>query len=360
MDNVYIIAEAGVNHNGSVELAYQLIDLAIEAGANAVKFQSFHAENLACQNAPKAEYQTRLTGLNESQFEMLKTLELSETAQVNLYRYCQQKGISFLSSPFDLESADFLINKLNCSQIKIASGEITNLPLLFKVAKANRSIILSTGMSTLGNIETALGILAYGYLNPTMNEYPSLHMCEQAFISNEGQQILQEKVSLLHCTSEYPAPYDEIHLRVIQTLGDVFGLTIGYSDHTLGTAVSIAAVACGAQIIEKHFTLDKSMQGPDHQASLEPKELISMVQGIRQVELALGNSKKIPTMSEIKNRSISRKSLVALKKIKKGDVFCEQNVGSKRPGHGVSPIYFSRVKNQIADRDYEKDELVGM
>ncbi len=360
MHKTYIIAEAGVNHNGSLELAKNLVDVAVEAGADAVKFQTFHAEDLVCRNAPKAKYQIKTTEQDESQYSMLKALELSGQEQVELQQYCLQKKIEFLSSPFDLKSADFLMRSLNLSTLKIASGEITNFPLLLKIAQAQRSIILSTGMSTLGEIESALALLAWGYLFSTEDPKPSMNCFEKAYFSNEGQSILQEKISLLHCTSEYPAPFEEVNLRAMQTMRDAFNLPVGYSDHTLGTAVSIAAVAQGAQIIEKHFTLDKKMQGPDHQASLEPHELAALISGIRQVELAIGGRQKLPRQSELKNRSIARKSLVALKDVQQGDVFNEHNLGCKRPANGVAPSYYYNVYNKLAGRDYVEDELIEL
>ena len=302
----FIIAEAGVNHNGSLEL------------------------------------------------------ELSESDQTELYFYCQDKKIQFLSSPFDLGSMNFLCQTLKLPVIKIASGEITNLPLLLRVSRSNISIILSTGMCSLGEIETALAILAFGYTYSSEEINPFDISYKEIYYSENGQKILQEKVSLLHCTSEYPAPFAEANLRAMQTLRNCFLLPIGYSDHTMGIAVAIAAVACGAEIIEKHFTIDKSLPGPDHQASLNPQELATMIQHIRQVELALGNSKKIPTTSELKNRFIARKSLVSLKKIKKGDLLNEENMGCKRPGGGISPTKFYEYKNKRAERDYEKDDLIGM
>ncbi|EKD71483.1 MAG: N-acetylneuraminic acid synthase [uncultured bacterium] len=355
----FIIAEAGVNHNGSLELARRLVDLAKKAGADAVKFQTFHAEDLVCLSAPKADYQKASTSTNESQYEMLKSLELSEQDQVKLHQYCKEQEIIFLSSPFDMRGVNFLCQTLALSLIKIPSGEITNLPLLLKVAQTGKPVILSTGMSSLGEIEEALAILAFGYSHPLEDIHFSKYSYNEIYYSDAGQKILQEKVSLLHCTSEYPAPFDEINLRAIQTLHQAFGLPVGYSDHTLGIAVAIAAVACGAKIIEKHFTLDKSLPGPDHQASLEPQDLTAMVSGIREVELALGNGKKLPTTSELKNRLIARKSLVSLEKINKGEFFSEKNIGCKRPGNGISPINFYNYQGKCAERNYEKDELIG-
>lgn len=354
----FIIAEAGVNHNGSLTLAKKLVDAAVAAGADAVKFQTFQAEDLVCTHAPKAEYQKASTSSDESQFEMLKSLELSKEHHLELFKYCKQQSIQFLSSPFDLNGVDFLTDIIDLPLIKIPSGEITNLPLLLKVARKNKNVILSTGMSTLGEIENALSILAFGYL--LKNEDPTIDLLNENYYSDAGQEILRQKVSLLHCTTEYPTPFEEVNLRVMNTLKQAFGLPVGYSDHTLGIAVSIAAVANGATIIEKHFTLDKTMPGPDHKASLEPVELAAMIQGIRQVELAMGNTKKIPTKSELKNRAIARKSLVALEKITKGEPYSEKNLGCKRPGSGISPIQFYSMKEKVSDRDYEKDEMIGM
>ena len=356
--NVYILAEAGVNHNGSLALAQSLVDVACDAHVDAIKFQTFRTEELVCHHAPIAEYQKK-TG-NNSQFEMLKSLELKEEEQIELYQYCQHKNIEFLSSPFDLKSADFLIKTLNLSQIKIASGEMTNHPLLLHIARAGKSVILSTGMSTLGEIEAALGVLAYGYIHKEKTIHPSLQSSEMYYYSDEGQCFLKEKVILLHCTSQYPAPFDEINLRAMNTMQPAFDLPVGYSDHTSGIHVPIAAVAMGAKLIEKHFTLDKKMQGPDHQASLDPDELKKMVEQIRQIEVCLGSRRKFPTPSEFKNRAIGRKSLVALSKIKKGDILNENNIGCKRPGTGLPPSYLSNMVGQCAERDYEKDDLIGL
>ncbi len=355
----FIIAEAGVNHNGSLKLAKNLVDIAVDSGADAIKFQTFKADDLVCLHAPKAQYQ-KISGENESQYNMLKFLELSEKDQTELHQYCSHRKILFLSSPFDLDSAHFLCQTLQVPFIKIPSGEITNLPLLLKISRSGIPSILSTGMSSLGEIETALGILAFGYLYPTEEVNPAISSYDKIYYAKNGQEILQKKVSLLHCTSEYPAPFAEANLHAIQTLKRAFLLSVGYSDHTLGITVAIAAVACGAEIIEKHFTLDKSLPGPDHQASLDPQELKAMIQGIRQVELALGTSQKIPTGSELKNRLIARKSLVSLEKIKKGALLNEKNMGCKRPGDGISPTKFYEYKDKIAERDYEKDDLIGI
>ncbi len=333
--HTFIIAEAGVNHNGSLELAKKLVDIAVEAGADAIKFQTFKANKISVRNAPKADYQKETTNKNESQFDMLKKLELDEVSHKILIDYSIKKGIEFLSTPFDLESAEFLTGQLNLPKIKISSGDITNAPLLLKIAKTGIPVILSTGMSTLSEIEEALSVLAYGYTNFT--EKPSLDIFTKAFASIEGQQFLQEKVTLLHCTSEYPAPFDEVNLKAMDTIKNAFQLPVGLSDHTPGIAVPIAAVARGARIIEKHFTLDKNLPGPDHKASLEPNELKEMVRSIRQVEAALGSPIKSPTLSELKNKTVVRKSLVIASKVKQGENFTEENLTVKRPGNGISP-----------------------
>lgn len=356
--STYIIAEAGVNHNGSLALAKQLVDVAKAAGADAVKFQTFKAEALVSQSAPKADYQKKSTAKDESQLAMLKALELGEEEQVELQQYCQQAKIEFLSTPFDLQSVDFLNHTCHLSKFKVASGEINNLPLLVKIAQAGKPIILSTGMSTLGDIELALSVLVYGYLNPEGTLYPSLTQCADVYYTAQGQQIARDNITLLHCTTEYPAPVHEVNLRAMHTMQKTFGLNVGYSDHTLGDAVALAAVACGATMIEKHFTLDPNMPGPDHQASLSPAGLTAMIAGIRQVELALGHGKKIPSSSELKNRAIARKSLVAKRAIKQGETLTQDNVCTKRPGNGLSPLCFNSINGQPAERDYAVDELI--
>lgn len=356
-NQTYIIAEAGVNHNGSLDLAKQLIDAAVEAGADAVKFQTFKAEKLVGRNAPKAEYQTKTTDGAESQFAMIKKLELDEEAHFVLINYCREKGIQFLSTPFDLESVDLLASRFDLPRLKISSGELTNAPLLLKAARAGKPIILSTGMATLGDIEQALGVLAFGYTHS--HSVPSLSTFQQAYISEKGQRVLQEKVILLHCTTEYPAPYEEVNLRAMDTLRNAFGLPVGFSDHTRGIAVPVAAVARGAIVIEKHFTLDRNLPGPDHKASLEPNELREMVKSIRQVEHALGSPIKSPTASELKNMVVARKSLVAARAIQQGERFTEENLAVKRPGDGISPVHYWEWLEKTASRDYEPDEKVS-
>lgn len=357
MSRTYIIAEAGVNHNGSLDMAKELIDVAAEAGADAVKFQTFKADNLVNKSARKAEYQQRLTENQESQYEMLKKLELSVDMHLELEKHCRSKNIEFLSTPFDLESVDFLDKVMNVTLLKVSSGDITNGPLLVKMAKTQKPIILSTGMSSLGEVEEALAVLAYGYTS-RKDRQPSIEDFRLAYGSVEGLKVLKEKVSLLHCTTEYPTPFDEVNLQVMGTLKQSFGLAVGLSDHTKGISIPVAAVARGAEIIEKHFTLNRQLPGPDHQASLDPAELKQMIQSIREVERALGETNKYPTISELKNKTVARKSLVAKKAIQKGEVFSEDNVTIKRPGNGLSPMQFWNLSGTIADRSYQQDELI--
>ena len=352
----YIIAEAGVNHNGSLQQAVRLVDIAAESGADAVKFQTFRADQLVSRIATKAEYQAKHTDAQESQHAMIQRLELDEAAHATLSLHCKAKGIEFLSTPFDLKSLEMLVQVFNLSIIKLSSGDITNAPLLLETARTGKPVILSTGMSTLGEIEMALGILAFGYTG--INERPSLLAFEKAYGSAKGRDELQNKVSLLHCTTEYPAPFAEINLRAMATLQQSFGLPVGYSDHTPGISIPVAAVALGAVIIEKHFTLDRNLPGPDHKASLEPDELKQMVQSIREVELALGSSIKQPTASELRNRPVARKSLVADRDVRKGEAFMQDNLAVKRPGDGISPVHYWEWLEKIADRDYQQDDKV--
>ena len=328
--SVFIIAEAGVNHNGSLELAKQLVDKAKEAGVDCVKFQTFIAKNIVSKNAAKAEYQKKQTENLESQHEMLKKLELSFDEFIELKNYCLEKEIEFLSTAFDFESIDFL-SELGMRIWKIPSGEITNLPYLIKIAKLKSKVILSTGMSTIDEINDAVNVL---------NE-------------NGASEII-----ILHCTTEYPTPYEDVNLRAMLTIKEKFGVNVGYSDHTMGMEVPIAAVALGATVIEKHFTLDRNMQGPDHKASLEPNELKNMVDAIRHIEKALGNGVKQVAESEKKNLAIARKSIIAKKNIKKGEILSEDNLTVKRPGDGISPMRWFEVIGAVSIRDFERDELI--
>ncbi|WP_126428728.1 N-acetylneuraminate synthase [Brevibacillus marinus] len=356
MPNTFIIAEAGVNHNGSLAIAKDLIRVAAEAGADAVKFQTFQAEKIISRYAEKAAYQKQTTKADESQLEMVKKLELDVAAHLELKAYCDQFQIQFLSTPFDLESVDLLVRQLHVRKLKVPSGEITNGPLLLKVAQTGLPVILSTGMATLAEVEQALGVLAFGYTHSQAQ--PSLSAFQAAYCSEAGQQALREKVTLLHCTTEYPCPYEEVNLRAMDTLAAAFGLPVGLSDHTAGIAVPIAAAARGAKVIEKHFTLDRNLPGPDHQASLEPAELKEMIRGIRQVEAALGSPVKAPAPSELKNRTVARKSLVAAKAIAPGETYTEENLTCKRPGTGVSPMHYWEWLGKTADKHYQADEVI--
>lgn len=329
MKHVLVIAEAGVNHNGSIELAKRLVDAAADAGADIVKFQTFKADTIVSKTAQKADYQKRTTGASETQYEMLKRLELSETDHEVLIGRCRERGIKFLSTPFDLDSIRYL-HSLGLSCTKVPSGEITNLPYLRAVNANGGKVILSTGMSTLDEVAAALAVLKD---------------CE---------------VSLLHCTTEYPCPPNEVNLRAMLTLKERFGLPVGYSDHTQGIEIPVAAVAMGATIVEKHFTLDRNMEGPDHKASLEPSELKAMVVAIRKVEMALGDGDKAPTPSERKNMPIARKSIVAARPIRKGEVFTESNLAVKRPGTGVSPMRWDEFVGKVANRDYGEGESIAL
>ena len=329
---VFIIAEAGVNHNGSIDLAKKLIDVASNAGADAVKFQTFKAKNLVTKNAKKAIYQKDTTNIKESQFNMLKKLELNIEAHKELILYCNSKKIIFLSSPFDHESIELLKN-LDLEILKIPSGEITNLPYLRHIGKLNKRIILSTGMSNIDEVKSALNILI-----------------------NSGTK--KNNITVLHANTEYPTPMEDVNLRAMLTIGKELDINFGYSDHTLGIEVDIAAVAMGASCIEKHFTLDCNMQGPDHKASLEPNQLKAMVVAIRNTELALGSSIKKPSRSETKNIKIVRKSIVAKTKIRKGEILLEKNLSAKRPGEGISPMKWDSVVGTKATKDYNEDELI--
>jgi N,N'-diacetyllegionaminate synthase len=330
--SVFIIAEAGVNHNGSVDLAKQLIDIAANSGADAVKFQTFKAENLVAKNTQKAEYQKQTTDASESQFDMIKKLELDVETHKELIAYCQDKNIMFLSTPFDHDSIELLSN-LGLKIFKIPSGEITNLPYLRHIGSLGKQIVLSTGMSNLEEVEDALNILI-----------------------NAGTS--KDNITVLHANTMYPTPMEDVNLNAMLTIQKELGVSVGYSDHTLGIEVDIAAVAIGASVIEKHFTLDKTMDGPDHKASLEPKELKAMVSAIRNIEKALGGDEKKPSPSESVNIEVVRKSIVANQNIKKGDFLTNENITVKRPGSGISPMQWDEVIGTPASKDYNADELI--
>jgi len=352
---IFIIAEAGVNHNGNADMAFQLVDAAIEAGADAVKFQTFKAKNLVTKNAVKANYQKKTTSANVSQFDMLKRLELSEELHHELISYCKNKSIQFLSTAFDHESLNFLVNDLKIDQLKIPSGEITNAPLLLAHAKTNKNLIVSTGMATLGEIEEALGVLAFGLVS---YDKPSSQAFQAAYFSDQGQQALKEKITLLHCTTEYPAPPADINMKAMSSMSNAFGLSVGYSDHSEGIVVPIVAASMGASLIEKHFTLDKNLPGPDHKASLEPNELKAMIEAIRTVEMVVGDGRKVPKLSEIDNRRVVRKSIVAAQKIDKGELFTENNLAVKRPGYGISPMQYWDLVGTKSLSSFDVDALI--
>ncbi len=332
MDRVFIIAEAGVNHNGSVELAKKLIDVAAGAGADAVKFQTFKAEKLVSKAAKKAAYQQETTDTSESQYEMIKKLELDVGTHKELITYCKKKEIIFLSTPFDHDSIE-LLHSLGLEIFKIPSGEITNLPYLRHIGSLGKRVILSTGMADIGEIEDAIDVL-------TTTGTP------------------KEKITILHANTMYPTPMEDVNLRAMQTIACTFKCDVGYSDHTLGIEVDIAAVAMGAKVIEKHFTLDKRMEGPDHKASLEPHELRAMVDAIRNIEKALGTGIKKPSPSEKPNMTIARKSIVAARPIAKGECLTEENLTIKRPGNGMSPMRWDEIIGTIAPKEYETDEPI--
>lgn len=329
-----IIAEAGVNHNGDIGLAKQLIDVAAVAGADFVKFQTFSADSQVTQSAKKADYQIQATGSSESQYEMLSKLELTEAMHHELIKHCKKRNIAFLSTGFDIESVDLLV-RLEQELFKVPSGEITNLPYLRYVGRLKKKVILSTGMSTLGDIESAIAVL-------------------------EHAGTPRSNITVLHCTTEYPTPMCEVNLRAMQSICAAFDVAVGYSDHSQGIEVSIAAVALGATVIEKHFTLDRNLPGPDHQASLEPDQLQAMISAIRNIEIALGDGVKRLTPSESKNMPIARKSLVASRAIKSGEMFTVENLATKRPGIGISPMKWDDVLGRYARRDFLIDELIEL
>lgn len=333
MKRTLIIAEAGVNHNGDINLAKKLIDVAADAGADYVKFQTFKAENLVQKKAKKAVYQVENTGNNDSQFEMLKKLELTYENHAILIEYCKSKKIKFLSTAFDFESIDFLKNKLDF--YKIPSGEITNSLYLEKVSKLNLAVVMSTGMANMEEVKAAINVLLINGVN-------------------------KDSITVMHCNTEYPTPMEDVNLTAMLSIKKELGVKIGYSDHTLGIEIPIAAVALGAEVIEKHFTLDRTMVGPDHKASLEPNELKAMVLAIRNIEIALGDGIKKPSKSEQKNIVVARKSIVAIENIKKGDVFSVENISVKRPGNGISAMRWQEVVGTAAVRDFKEDELIEL
>lgn len=353
--SVFVIAEAGVNHNGSTERALALVDAAADAGADAVKFQTFRAEKLARRGAPKADYQTANGAEGEDQLAMLKALELDDAAHRAVAARCVTRGIAFLSSPFDEDSLDFLARDIGVDRIKLGSGELTNGPLLLRAARSGLPLILSTGMATLGEVEAALALLAFGYTAPN-DAAPGRAAFAAAWNDPHARRRLAERVTLLHCTTEYPSPPEDANLRGMDTLHAAFSLDVGFSDHTQGIMMPVAAVARGASVIEKHFTLDRALPGPDHKASLEPAELAAMVAAIRAVEMALGDGVKAPRPSECANIPVARRSLVAARAIAAGEVIRPDAVAAKRPGNGRSPMDYWDVVGRPSRRAYAEDE----
>ena len=332
MNKIFIIAEAGVNHNGDIQTAKELIDVAAAAEADAVKFQTFKADTLVCRQAPKAAYQMETTSAEESQFDMLKKLELTPDMHRELIDYCHEKNIMFLSTPSDLDSLHYLVD-CGLAVIKIPSGEITNYPLIREAGRSGKRIILSSGMSTIDEVRETVAVL---------------------------KENGSTDITVLHCNTEYPTPFSDVNLRAMQTIKEETGVSVGYSDHTPGIEAAVAAAALGATVIEKHFTLDRNMKGPDHKASLEPNELTEMVRAVRHIEQALGDGEKKPSASEKKNMAVARKSLVAKCLIKGGEMFTEENLTAKRPGTGLSPMLWNQVIGQKAKRDFAADEMIEL
>jgi N,N'-diacetyllegionaminate synthase len=329
-DKCFIIGEAGVNHNGDIEIAKKLIDVACDAKVDAVKFQTFKAENLVTKNAEKAKYQKETTG-DGSQFEMLKKLELSYEDHLILEQYCENRGTMFISTPFDFESVD-LLQKLNMPLYKVSSGDLTNIPFLMYIAILNKPMIISTGMANLGEVEKAVQAI---------------------------KRVGNDQINLLHCTSNYPTAYEDVNLSAMLTLKNAFKVTVGYSDHTEGIEIPIAAVAMGAKIIEKHFTLDKNMGGPDHKASLNPAELKQMVNSIRNIEKAIGDGIKVCNKNEESTKKLARKSIVAGKRIKSGEIISYENITFKRPENGVSPLFIDEIVGKVAIYNIDIDEFIN-
>lgn len=353
----FVIAEAGVNHNGELALALQLVEVAADAGADAVKFQTFSARALASAMTPKAAYQQRTTGDGESQLAMLERLELSEADHRVLLRRCKELGIEFMSTPFGTEALDMLVG-LGVKRLKLGSGELTNGPLLLRAARTGLPAILSTGMSSLHEVADAVGVLAFGW-TASRDIPPSQRAFEAALAAVTGRAAVAQNLVLLQCTTEYPAPIDQTNLRAMDTLAERFGCPVGLSDHTGGIYAALAAVARGAAVVEKHFTLDRTLPGPDHRASLEPVELAALVRGVRDVESALGSPDKAPVEAELGNRAVTRRSIVAARPITAGTLLEARDLAAKRPGGGISPMRWWDVLGREATRDYATDELIS-
>jgi N-acetylneuraminate synthase len=352
-----IIAEAGVNHNGDRSRALALVNTAVRAGADVVKFQSFRADKLATAGAAKADYQRVTTGSAQSQLEMLRTLELGADDERCIAEACAAAGIIYMSTAFDADSATHLVKNVGVATLKVGSGDLTNAPLLLHLARFKLPIILSTGMATLAEIERALGVIAFGFLRE-QGARPTLADFSEILLDRRTWTELRSKVTLLHCTTEYPADSHTINLRAMATLSSAFGLPVGFSDHSRGIHIAAAAVALGATMIEKHVTPDRSLPGPDHRASIEPDEFAAMVANIRDVEAALGDGRKVPAVEEVANRNVARRSLVAAAKIARGEVFTIDNIAVKRPGNGIAPERYWEFLGRAANRDYAPDDLI--
>lgn len=355
---MFIIAEAGVNHNGSLDRAIELVKVAKSAGADAVKFQTFNASALARNNAPKAEYQKKTTGSNETQLQMLKKLELSYDDHHILAEVCNQTNIEFMSTPFDDGALNFLTNDIRIKRIKVGSGEITNAPFLLNIARKRLPIILSTGMSTLDEIEKALGVIAFGLIQ---DEDPSdIHDFKVCFQSEEGRSALKKSVTLLHCVSAYPAPLEKLNLLAINSLKKAFGLEVGFSDHSEGILAPVIAASIGATVLEKHFTLDKTLPGPDHRASLDFKELSAMISQVRLVSQILGSENKVPSETELEVSKVARRSIVAACSVRKGTLFTKAHLALKRPSEGMSPFCYWSLLGKPANKDYQLDSAIEL
>lgn len=352
--SVLVIAEAGVNHNGSVEIALDLVDAAVEAGADIVKFQTFDPHKLVSARAPKAAYQS-VNDSHGTQLAMLQSLQLSADDHDQIVERCRARSIKFLSTPFDETSLSFL-SRYDMPAMKIPSGEIVNARLLLEAARSGKPILLSTGMCTLADVERALGVLAFGLRFPAGGA--TREQFEHAYADPQMRAALKDRVTILHCTTEYPAAAEKINLRVMDALRAAFDLPVGYSDHSAGISIALAAVARGACVIEKHFTMDRALPGPDHAASLLPDELASMIRGIREVSVALGTSHKVPSKVELENRIVARQSLVAAREIREGEVFTSENLATKRPGDGISPLAYWEYLGKQAARSYKPDEPI--
>lgn len=360
MSKALIIAEAGVNHNGSLALALELVDAAIAADVDIVKFQTFQSKSLVTADAQQAKYQSENTDKVESQQEMLSRLELTFDEHLTIKTYCDNNNIEYLSTAFDSESLKFLVDKLNLSRLKIPSGEINNAPFILEHAQTGCDLIISTGMSTINEIEVALGVIAFGLLYPNNEKPPSKSNFQQAFESQKGQELLRKKVIVLHCTTEYPAPLPQVNLAAMALIKETFKLPVGYSDHTEGIVVPVVAVAHGACIVEKHFTLSRDLDGPDHKASIEPDELCEMVNNIRVAELVVGDKVKEPSLIEEQNKAVIRKSIVAKVPILSGEKFSSKNITVMRPGTGLSPMNYWQLIGKKTNRAFAAGELISI